>query len=146
MQEKINLAWCLIKAPYSYWAFFLPYHHGAIKKAHHCTEKDTLQRPEADLHAKQADDISKQRRERKQKGPGNSPKPHCRPGKVQSFDVFYLKRTVLANDFFSNSGTNTHPSCSKTLRSVCAARTGTRANCRCPALIPAYGMGTLVTT
>jgi len=25
MQEKINLAWCLIKAPYSYWAFFLSF-------------------------------------------------------------------------------------------------------------------------
>ena len=70
MQEKINLAWCLIKAPYSYWAFFLPFfHHGAIKKAHHCTEKGTLQQPEADLHAKQADDISKQEERENKKAP-----------------------------------------------------------------------------
>jgi len=101
MQEKINLAWCLIKAPYSYWAFFCPYHHGAIKKAHHCTKKDTLQRPEADLHAKQADNISKQRRERKQKGSGNSPKPHCRPVIAQSFDLIYGERAFFAMYFFS---------------------------------------------
>ncbi len=61
---------------------------------------------------------------RKQKGLGNSPKPHCRPGKAQSFDLIYGERAFFANDFFSKSGAKTlHLArrCSS-LRFVCAAQ------------------------